>query len=48
MNNYTPNVTLNVSFAIPCAICTTMVSSTSLILIPKNYHLWNHEGICWS
>jgi hypothetical protein len=35
MNNYTPNDTLNTSFAAPSAICTTMGSSTSSILTPK-------------
>jgi hypothetical protein len=48
MNNYTPNAILNASFVALCAICTTMVSSTSSILISKNCHLRNHEGICCS
>jgi hypothetical protein len=33
----TPNVTLNISFVAPCAMCTTMGSSTSLILTLKNF-----------
>jgi hypothetical protein len=37
MNNYTPNATLNTSFVAPCTICTTMGSSTSLILTLKNF-----------
>jgi hypothetical protein len=37
MNNYIPNAIVNTCFVAPCAICTTMGSSTSSILIPKNF-----------
>ncbi len=36
MNNIL-NVTLNINLAIPCVTCTTMGSSTSFILISKNF-----------
>ncbi len=35
VNSYTPSVILSVGFAIPCAICTKMELSTSLVLTPK-------------
>ncbi len=37
VNNYTPNDTLGINFAILCAICTKMGLFTSSVLIPKHF-----------
>jgi len=40
VNSYIPSVILSVGFAIPCAICTKMELSTSLVLTPKRFVIY--------
>jgi hypothetical protein len=40
VNNSTPSVILSVGFATPCAICTKMELSTSLVLTPKCFAIY--------